>query len=205
MNADGSSPAKIAEGNRPAWSPDGKKIAFVCRERSDSGIYVMQADGSAQTRLAAGDCSSTPDWSPDGAAIAFTGNDGEIYLIRADGTGLQKLTEGARIEHGGNWSPAFSPLAQHPDCSSGWTRLAGVSQARVTGDTTTPNRVRSEPSRAAELVGLLEPGTTVRLLEGPVCAEGLVFWKVQHPSLPGGAGWTAEGDGSEYWLEPHTP
>ncbi len=40
---------------------------------------------------------------------------------------------------------------------------------------------------------------------GPVCADGLVFWKVENPDIPGGVGWTAEGDGVEYYLEPHQP
>src|SRR5687767_4203135 len=36
----------------PAWSPDGTKIAFVSyRDLADSEIYVMNADGSAETRL----------------------------------------------------------------------------------------------------------------------------------------------------------
>lgn len=39
-------------------------------------------------------------------------------------------------------------------------------------------------------------------IEGLVCAQGFIFWKVEHPSIPGGTGWTAKGDGTEYWLEP---
>jgi hypothetical protein len=43
------------------------------------------------------------------------------------------------------------------------------------------------------------------VLEGPICADGLIFWKVENELIPGGAGWTAEGNGKEYWLEPYTP
>jgi hypothetical protein len=39
------------------------------------------------------------------------------------------------------------------------------------------------------------------VVEGPVCADELVFWRVENSTIPGGTGWTAEGDGKEYWLE----
>jgi hypothetical protein len=82
----------------PAWSPDGTKIAFVSTRDGNPEIYVMNADGSGQTRLtfsSAGDFD--PAWSPDGSLIAFdsdaSGSDHwEIYLIRADGTNLRRLT-----------------------------------------------------------------------------------------------------------------
>jgi TolB protein len=35
----------------PAWSPDGKKIAFLSERDGNPEIYVINADGSAQTRL----------------------------------------------------------------------------------------------------------------------------------------------------------
>lgn len=45
----------------------------------------------------------------------------------------------------------------------------------------------------------------IEILEGPICADGLVFWKIESESIPGGIGWTAEGDGKEYYLEPYRP
>jgi hypothetical protein len=45
----------------------------------------------------------------------------------------------------------------------------------------------------------------MKVIEGPVCADGLIFWKVENNSIPDGTGWTAEGDGAEYWLEPYVP
>jgi ABC-type antimicrobial peptide transport system permease subunit len=39
------------------------------------------------------------------------------------------------------------------------------------------------------------------VLEGPVCAENMAWWKVQYQ---GQTGWTAEGQGTDYWLEPLT-
>jgi hypothetical protein len=54
-------------------------------------------------------------------------------------------------------------------------------------------------------IALLYPGSVVELLEGPICADGVVFWKVGSDLVPGGIGWTAEGDGADYFLEPYVP
>jgi hypothetical protein len=100
--------------------------------------------------------------------------------------------------------PTATPLpSSTPLCAPGWTRLQAGGYAKVSpGD---PNRVRSEPRKRDNLIGALNPGTVVKVLEGPICADGLVFWKVENAVIPGGAGWTAEGDGKEYWLEPYKP
>jgi len=34
-------------------------------------------------------------------------------------------------------------------------------------------------------------------------ADELIFWKVESKSIPGGVGWTAEGDGKDYYLNPY--
>ncbi|HDR3891062.1 TPA: PD40 domain-containing protein, partial [Bacillus cereus] len=66
------------------------KIAFVSNRDANPEIYVMNPDGSNQTRLTnnpAGDFE--PSWSPDGQKITFTSNrDGnpEIYVMNADGS-----------------------------------------------------------------------------------------------------------------------
>ena len=85
-------------------------------------------------------------------------------------------------------------------CAGKYTQLLpGVWAQVAPGD---PNRVRSGPSKSAEVIGQLYPGTASLVAEGPVCADGLVFWRVENSTIPGGSGWTAEGDGKEYWLEP---
>ena len=59
----------------PSWSPDGKKIAFVSYRDGNPEIYLMEADGSNQTRITfSDDWESLPRWSPDGTKIAFQSN-----------------------------------------------------------------------------------------------------------------------------------
>jgi len=51
MNADGSNDSELAIGLSHSWSPDGQKIAFTSERDGNWEIYVMNADGSNQTRM----------------------------------------------------------------------------------------------------------------------------------------------------------
>jgi hypothetical protein len=93
-------------------------------------------------------------------------------------------------------------VMDHSDCTSGWTSLRADSYAKVSQDNSSPNRVREAPDTGAKIIHQIYPGGIVRVLEGPVCTNGLVFWKVENALIPGGVGWTAEGDGNEHYLEP---
>ena len=90
-------------------------------------------------------------------------------------------------------------------CAGAFTYLLPGITAMVSTDNETPNRVRSGPSRNNEIIAQLYPGDTAEVIEGPVCAEGLIFWKVASSQIPGDSGWTAEGDGTEYYLVPYQP
>jgi len=58
---------------RPAWSPDGKKIAFTSSRAGNRDIWVMDVDGSHLQQLTTSPGEDRlPAWSPDGRRIAFT-------------------------------------------------------------------------------------------------------------------------------------
>ena len=71
----------------PSWSPDGGRIAFDSLRDGNGEIYVMNADGSGQTRLTDDPgFDGSASWSPDGSRIAFQSfRDGdanpEIYVM----------------------------------------------------------------------------------------------------------------------------
>jgi TolB protein len=128
MNADGTEQRRLtrsgARNVAPAWSPDGRKIAFEhrigrrqrdecsgCGSASAVEVHVMNADGSGERTLAhSGRRNLAPSWSPDGRRIAFVSTrDGnaEIYAMNADGSEQRNLTRTRGWhEHWLAWSPA---------------------------------------------------------------------------------------------------
>jgi hypothetical protein len=68
----------------------------------------------------------------------------------------------------------------------------------VSKDPPLSSRVRKEPNQSAAIVGLIGPGERLTITDGPGCADGYVWWKVE--SARGVAGWTIEGDASSQWL-----
>ena len=117
MNPDGSGQTRITDNPfnsyRPSWSPDGKQIVFAS---ADSGeLFVINADGSAQMRLTAGQ-SGHPSWSPSGKLIAFSGQEptdsvSEISVVNVDGSGRRQLTHDGQTNEKPSWSPDGTRIA----------------------------------------------------------------------------------------------
>ncbi|HEY8375668.1 MAG TPA: hypothetical protein VIK91_04225, partial [Nannocystis sp.] len=80
----------------PAFSPDGRRIAFVSSRDGDAEIYVMRADGGDPRRITNFHRDDWgPVWSPDGGTLAFLSNrEGvdRIFLCKPDGTEVRRLT-----------------------------------------------------------------------------------------------------------------
>ena len=90
-------------GTQPAWSPDGRRIAFV----RGSELWVMDADGT-DARALEGVRGTEPAWAPDGRRLVFT-SDGYrgrfgLAIVKADGSSGRTLTTLGRDS-----SPAWSP------------------------------------------------------------------------------------------------
>jgi Tol biopolymer transport system component len=130
MNADGSGKHRLArggsvwkvngqrqwgrDGDGLAWSPDGRRIAFMSDRDGNFEIYVVNADGSQERRLTREpEFDRDPVWSPNGQEIAFVRSirdrhgalrREEIHVMNGDGTGQRALGRGRR--------PAWSPDGQ---------------------------------------------------------------------------------------------
>ena len=109
-----------------------------------------------------------------------------------------------------SWTPIPSrtptstqnPLATWYPCAGTYpSRLRVGGQAYISFDPPLPNRVRSHPDTGAEVLGYLQVGEKMEILEGPVCFGGWIWWRV-HSLDTSLSGWTAEGDESSYWLVP---
>jgi len=96
----------------PAWSPDGRRLAYVSFENKKPVIYVHSlADGKRQVAANFKGSNSAPAWSPDGTrlAVALSRDGGtQLYLIHPDGSGLRRLTQSNAVDT----EPAFSPDGQ---------------------------------------------------------------------------------------------
>ena len=116
-------------GSAPKYAPKVVgRISFVSNRDGNREIYVMNADGSGQTRLTNNtESDRDPSWSPDGRRIAFSlygfthrvesqGGESyrasygnlEIYVMNADGSGHTRLTNNTE----GDWDPSWSPDGQ---------------------------------------------------------------------------------------------
>ena len=105
----------------PAWAPDGRRIAFATR----NGIWTMRADGGKRKRVTNDPRDGSPAWSPDGRSIAFeragdvSALDNEIFVARADGTHLRRVTVGSNPD----WSPDGNTLIFSRNSNAGASEL----------------------------------------------------------------------------------
>jgi TolB protein len=110
MDSDGGNVRRLTTSGgynvNPRWSPKGDRIAY---SRSQGGfqIYSINADGTGDTQLTSEGNNENPSWSPDGRFITFSsirGNGQGVYIMRADGTGQTRVSQG----RGSYYQPAWS-------------------------------------------------------------------------------------------------
>ena len=117
-DSDGFNPQVVARSKEsllsPAWSPDGKKIAYVSFESGNSHIYVQDLTTGARQLIEAHSkgINSAPSFSPDGnrlaVSLSFTGNP-QIFVTDLSGHAENQLTRGGLAI---NTEPTWAPDGQ---------------------------------------------------------------------------------------------
>jgi TolB protein len=132
----------------PAYSADGRFIAWCHGTPPTNSVWVMKQNGTSKTQLT--NFGAFPDFSPDGERVALQGRPPgsasiDIYVVDRDGTGLTRLTSAPGTEAYPAWSPDGTTIAFLSDRTGipqVWLMHAdGTEQRQLTFDSTWKDQV----------------------------------------------------------------
>ncbi|MEA3276829.1 MAG: Tol-Pal system beta propeller repeat protein TolB [Pseudomonadota bacterium] len=117
-DADGYNPQTIVSSKdpimSPAWSRDGRRLAYVSFENRKTAIYVQELATGRRERVASfKGINGSPAWSPDGRSLAMTlskGGNPDIYVLDLTTRNLRQVTDHFGIDTEPSWSPDGSHI-----------------------------------------------------------------------------------------------
>jgi Tol biopolymer transport system component len=103
------SPEEWPHCSGPAWSPDGKSLAFAARWEAGNAIYLVPAQGGKPVKLYDKQGACEPHWSPDGNRIVYE-TETHICTIIPDGTKNRVITYFGGVQRYARYSPDGNSL-----------------------------------------------------------------------------------------------
>ena len=136
-DSDGANPVELLSSPEPimspAWSPDGRRLAYVSFEGNRSRVFVQELE-TGERREVAGypGINGAPAFSPDGRRLALTlSRDGgpDVYVLDLGSEELRRLTSSPGIDTEPAWSPDGRSIVFTSDRSGGRPQLYRISEA----------------------------------------------------------------------------
>lgn len=102
---------RCRENSAPAWSPDGKKLAYSAKNAGVRQIWIYDFDSKRERELTSGKAvKENPTWAPDSLHLLFNAREGnvtELYLINLNQPEAVKITQGPGDKQFPSWEPLF--------------------------------------------------------------------------------------------------
>lgn len=140
----------LAAARRPAWSADGKQLAFEVTDGLATNVFVSDSSGKERRQLTNTDAyDGQASFSPSGDQLAFAAQKGsqwDIYTINLDGSNLARLTTDAAEDA----QPAWSPDGQRIAFVSNRSGIAQIYVMNANGDSASVTRLTNIPSGAEQ-------------------------------------------------------
>lgn len=180
--------------------PHGTSLLFA--ESAEGFEWQIVQNGVPQTQTFLTDLPNDVAISPDGR-VAFV-DEQDVYV--SSGSGYESI----ELPNSPDDSPVYpsvlwGPLAWRVFGEPPITQCPGFVESRlVIGQygremTGTPSNLRIGPGTSYQRSGEIAGGGEFYVIDGPYCADDLAWWLVNYD---GTIGYTAEGQGETYWLEP---